>query len=129
MIAAQKLADEKWANEAFAVPNVTLSSNGTVTGLDNGSGTAVELDVSVTGDTLSTTTASTTSSTSATAALAVAAEADKLKREKENKVKDSLDRLKAKAASGLASVEGASAGGKDRQHTMRQIYIFNSLSR
>jgi hypothetical protein len=96
MIAAQKLADEKWANEAFAVPNVTLSvNNGTLTGSsmgDDGNGTmVVESDVSVTGDTLSTTS---TSSTSSAAALAVAAEAEKLKREKENKVKDSLDRLK-----------------------------------
>ena len=93
MIAAQKLADEKWANEAFAVPNVTLSSNGTVAGMDDTGMTAVEVDVSLTGDTLATT-PTTTSSTSATAALAVAAEAEKLKREKENKVKDSLDRLK-----------------------------------
>ena len=93
MIAAQKLADEKWANEAFAVPNVTLSSNGTVTGMDDTGMTAVEVDVSMTGDTLATT-PTTTSSTSAVAALAVAAEAEKLKREKENKVKDSLDRLK-----------------------------------
>ena len=104
MIAAQKLADEKWANEAFAVPNVTLSANGTVTGLsmnDDSNGTAtaaVELDVSITGDTLpissTTTSTSTSPSTSAAAAMAVAAEAEKLKREKENKVKDSLDRLK-----------------------------------
>ena len=91
MIAAQKLADEKWANEAFAVPNVTLSANGTELSMsDDGTAGTVELDVSVTGDTLATSSTSTSPSTSAAAALAVAAEADKLKREKENKVKDSF---------------------------------------
>ena len=123
MIAAQKLADEKWAKEAFSMSNVTSSgdlesSNGSLSGGSGMSGGApVEVELSLTGEAVAPATAAATAAAAATtaaataAANAVAAEAEKLKRDKENKEKDALERLKAKAASGLATVEGGPAPG------------------
>jgi hypothetical protein len=122
MIAAQKLADEKWAKEAFSMSNLTsstigMSSNDSSSGMTTAVGVPVEVELSVTGDAIppavsaSSAAAAATSAATTAAANAVAAEAEKMKRDKDNREKDALERLKAKAASGLATVEGAPAGG------------------
>lgn len=120
MVAAQRLADEKWAKEAFTVPNATAllgNSNGNGTAADGlappgiGSDAGVAVAVEVGSDGLPIPAAPTaTNAAASAAAAAVAAEADKLKREKDAKAKDGLDRLKAKAASGLSAIEAAGAG-------------------
>ena len=123
MIAAQKLADEKWAKEAFSMSNVTSSSSNDSSSGINGAGNSavgvpVQVELSVTGEAIpppavsaATAAAAATTAAANAAAYAVAAEAEKLKRDKENKEKDALERLKAKAASGLATVDGGAPPG------------------